>query len=177
MKKIKNNILESSREKVLKTMEQINFFTQNDIKELKKVKIGFLRKNAVYRHGVTRFLPTKKWNKINADPSCVRIVDIHPLLIENEWETYREIIIYHEFIHCLGYIGHDKSFYKIEALWPTINQKEILGQKFMNVLKLKNSKWKWKCNKCQIHVLRQKKSSGRYICRKCNSKLIDEMII
>ena len=45
-------------------------------------------------------------------------------------EIYREIIIYHEFIHCLGYLGHNKEFYKLESLWPTIIQK-IHGQKFM----------------------------------------------
>ena len=169
-------ILNKSISKVLKVMATIEFFTENDIEELKGLRVGFLRKNSVYRHGVTRFLPTNKWNSSKANPSCVKVVDIHPVLLKNEWEIYREIIIYHEFIHCLGYIRHDKIFYSIEAMWPTISQKKLLGQKFMNYLKLKNSKWKWKCPKCNIYVLRQKKSSGRYICRKCNFKLVDEFL-
>lgn len=166
--------LEISVSNVLKIMTRFQFFSINEIEQLKNIKIGFLRKNSVYRHGVTRFLPTNKWNSIKANPSCVKVVDIHPLLLEKEWEIYREIIIYHEFIHCLGYIRHNKIFYKIESLWPTISQKKSLGQEFMNKLKLKNSKWKWKCPSCEIYVLRQRKSSDRYVCRKCNCKLIDE---
>lgn len=168
--------LEKSRESVLNTMEDLDFFSTNQINDLRGVKLGVLRKNSVYRHGVTRFLPRLKWNSKNANPSCVRIVDIHPSLLEPEWITYREIIIFHEFIHCLGYIGHNKDFYNIESLWPTINQKKVLGKKLMEILKLKNSSWKWKCVKCNMQVLRQRKSSGKYICRKCNHKLVDEAI-
>ena len=169
----KNKVLEKSKENVLNIMAKIDFFSENDINNLRKIRMGFLRKNSVYRHGVTRFLPTNKWNSIYANPSCVRIVDIHPELIKQEWETYREIIIFHEFIHCIGYLKHNKEFYSLESLWPTISEKKELGERFMNYLKLNNSKWKWVCNKCKIHVLRQRKSSGKYICRKCNNKLID----
>ncbi|MAK04310.1 MAG: hypothetical protein CMA03_00285 [Euryarchaeota archaeon] len=171
-----NQIIKNSKESVLKTMSKMDFFTENDLNSLDLVKIGLLRKNSVYRHGVTRFLPKNKWSSKVPDPSCVKVVDIHPLLLNYEWETYREIIIFHEFIHCLGYLGHNKQFYKLESLWPTINQKDTLGRKFMEVLKLKNSTWKWICPKCNLKVLRQRKSSGKYICKKCNCKLIDEAI-
>ena len=171
-----NQIIKNSKQSVLRTMSQMDFFTDIDLNALEMIKFGLLRKNSVYRHGVTRFLPKNKWNSKIPNPSCVKVVDIHPLLLNYEWEIYREIIIFHEFIHCLGYLGHNKQFYKLESLWPTINQKETLGRKFMEVLKLKNSTWKWICPKCNLKVLRQRKSSGKYICKKCNCKLIDEAI-
>ena len=157
-------------------MSCIDFFSKKDLNDLKKIKFGLLRKNSVYRHGVTRFLPKNKWESEIPNSSCVKVVDIHPLLLEPEWEIYREIIIYHEFIHCLGYLGHNKEFYNIESLWPTIIQKKIQGQKFMQVLQQKNSTWRWICPKCDIQILRQRRSSGRYICKKCNCKLIDREI-
>jgi DNA-directed RNA polymerase subunit RPC12/RpoP len=168
--------LEKSRDTVLTIMSNLGFVSSSEINKLKNIKLGLLRKNSVYRHGVTRFLPTLKWNAKNANPSCVRVVDIHPLLLEPEWIIYREIILYHEFIHCLGHIGHNNAFYTLESLWPTIDQKKELGKKFMEILKLRNSSWKWKCLKCNMHVLRQRKSSGRYLCRRCNHKLVDEAI-
>ena len=169
-------ILKKSVNSVLDTMVKLGFDITKEISELKNIKMGLLRKSSVYRHGVTRYLPTNKWNSTNPNPSCVRVVDIHPLLLESEWEIYREIIIFHEFIHCLGYLGHDKIFYKLESLWPTIKQKKSLGNKFMNILKLKNSTWKWVCPKCNIEVFRQRKSSGKYICIKCKCKLLDKAI-
>tara|TARA_B100000287_G_scaffold12804_1_gene13114 strand:+ start:4644 stop:5177 length:534 start_codon:yes stop_codon:yes gene_type:complete len=172
----KSQILQKSVNNVLGTMATLGFNVTKEINELKNIKLGLLRKSSVYRHGVTRYFPTRKWNSINPNPSCVRVVDIHPLLLDPEWETYREIIIFHEFIHCLGYLGHDKTFYKLESLWPTIKQKKALGTQFMEMLKLKNSTWKWVCPKCNIEVLRQRKSSGKYICIKCNSKLLDKAI-
>ncbi len=171
-----NSILNSSKVSVLRTMSNINFFTKKNLSDLEHVRLGLLRKNSVYRHGVTRFLPKNKWNSNTPNPYCVKIVDIHPLLLEAEWSIYREIIIFHEFIHCLGYLGHNKEFYNLESLWPTINQKKELGQKFMQTLKQKNSTWKWICPKCNMNVLRQRKSLGKYICKKCNCKLIDEAI-
>ena len=168
--------LEKSRHSVINTMSKLGFSNLDEINSLRNIKLGLLRKNSVYRHGVTRFFPTTTWNSKIPNPSCVRVVDIHPLLLEPEWIIYREIILFHEFIHCLGNLGHNSVFYKLESLWPTIEQKKNLGNKFMEVLKLKNSTWKWKCPRCKIHVLRQRKSSGKYICRKCNTKLIDEEI-
>jgi len=176
MKLIQNNILELTRTSVLEKMSNLKFFSSEEINKLKDIKLGLLRKNSVYRHGVTRFLPKKKWGSVIPDPSCVRVVDIHPMLLEVKWETYREIILYHEFIHCLGYLGHNKEFYNIESKWPTINQKKNLGNQFMELLKVKNSTWAWRCIKCQMKVLRQRKSSNKYICGKCGSKLIDEPI-
>jgi len=176
MQVIQKKILESSRDSVLDTMLNLDFFSTDEINELKYIKLGLLRKNSVYRHGVTRFLPNKYWKSIMPNPSCVKIVDIHPMLLETEWKIYREIILYHEFIHCLGNLGHNKKFYTIESLWPTINQKKELGNQFMEKLKLKNSRWAWKCLKCEMKVLRQRKSSNRYICKKCGLKLIDERI-
>ena len=168
--------LEKSRDSVINSMFTLGFSTPEEINKLRKIKLGLLRKSSVYRHGVTRFIPTSKWNSKIPNPSCVRIVDIHPMLLEPEWIIYREIILFHEFIHCLGNLGHDNAFYKLESLWPTIKQKKDLGNKFMEMLKIKNSTWKWICPKCNIQVLRQKKSSGKYICRRCNTKLIDEKI-
>jgi len=173
MQIIQNKILELTRNSVIETMLKLDFFSKDEINELKHIKLGLLRKNSVYRHGVTRFLPKKYWKSLTPEPSCVKIVDLHPMLLEIEWNTYREIILYHEFIHCLGNLGHNKDFYNLESLWPTIDQKKHLGNQFMEVLKLKNSKWAWKCIKCKMKVLRQRKSSNKYICRKCGLKLID----
>ena len=168
--------LEISRDSVINSMSKLGFSTPDEINDLRKIKLGVLRKSSVYRHGVTRFIPTSKWSSKKPNPSCVKIVDIHPLLLEPEWIIYREIILFHEFILCLGNLGHNNTFYKLESLWPTIEQKKELGNKFMEILKMKNSTWKWICPKCNIHVLRQRKSSSKYICRRCNTKLIDEKI-
>ena len=176
MNQEESHVLKKSVNSVLDTMVKLGFDITKEISELKHIKMGLLRKSSVYRHGVTRYFPTSKWDSKKPNPSCVRVVDIHPLLLEPEWEIYREIIIFHEFIHCLGYLGHNKIFYKLESLWPTIKQKKLLGNKFMNELKLKNSTWKWICPKCKIEVLRQRRSSGKYICIKCNCKLLDKAI-
>ena len=83
MQIIQKKILESTRTSVLNAMLNLDFFSTDEINELENIKLGLLRKSSVYRHGVTRFLPNKYWKSIMPDPSCVKIVDIHPMLLES----------------------------------------------------------------------------------------------
>ena len=55
-------ILETSRNSVINTMSKLGFSNSDEINDLRNIKLGLLRKNSVYRHGVTRFLSTNKWN-------------------------------------------------------------------------------------------------------------------
>ena len=37
---------------------------------------------------------------------------------ELEGSGYASRVLFHEFLHCLGFLKHDKEFRKLEEMWP-----------------------------------------------------------
>ena len=101
---------------VMKTIPELQHFPLND---LKKVPLGLLRDKSVHRHGVCRYNFSNRRGISEWDcTKHVEIVKIHPLAITDKWIHYGNHVIYHEFLHALGFSNHGKEFRRLEALWP-----------------------------------------------------------
>jgi hypothetical protein len=51
-------------------------------------------------------------------PHNVRQVRLHPLLLTDvRWNDYAHQVLYHEYLHCLGYVRHNAHFRSVERLW------------------------------------------------------------
>ena len=164
--------IENSIEESLKVLSENVFYTMKDIgfiehvPALKCVKLGFLRRDATIRHGVTRY-SRMKGVKVPHDVKCV---DLHRELINERWNEYAELVLYHEFLHCIGHMKHNSEFKNLESKWPRY---EIITE----WLRDKQAKWHWVCKGCDIKHARKKKSNGRYICATCNNRLTDVQVI
>ena len=99
-------------------------------------------------------------------------IELHPELLNQQWNAYAAFVLHHEFIHALGFRHHDSLFRKLEYSWPGINAGEI-GPKFTEFLRRKTAKWLWICNDCDSEFPRKKPSNGKYKCRKCMTTLVD----
>ena len=96
--------LESIRNSVLTVMRDLPIGT---LDPCKAVPLGVLRSHAVRRHGATRF-----------SQSEVVVVDLHPRLLDEAWARYARFVMYHEFLHVIGFRTHDARFRSLERLWP-----------------------------------------------------------
>jgi len=163
-------LLEDLRFLVIEIMSDMEIWQDFDLLPLQKIRLGLLRKNATQRHGVT------KWNRgITADNLSidnVETIELHPDLLNNEWNAYAAFVLHHEFIHALGFRNHDLLFRKLEHSWPGKNAGD-LGSKFTEYLRKKSAKWFWVCSNCNLQFPRKKPSNGKYKCRKCSTTLVD----
>ena len=105
-------LLEDLRGQVLDAMHSIEKVRSMRLSTLATIKLGVLRKNATQRHGVTR------WQRSHAGELTVETVDLHPHLLCEGWEDYAAFVLYHEFLHALGFRAHDQRFRVLEAMWP-----------------------------------------------------------
>ena len=97
------------------------------IARLRGIPLALLRRNAVYRHGVTRFRPRDEWPGEQACPEAVREVGLHRELLREEWREYGEMVLHHEYLHCIGLIAHDAAFHARERIWPLHETKRFLA--------------------------------------------------
>ncbi|HJM54668.1 MAG TPA: hypothetical protein QGI72_00310 [Poseidonia sp.] len=157
--------LESLRDDVIHEMRNIGIFSETELDVGATVSLGLLRKNSTQRHGVTR------WNRQDG-AIVLQTVDLHPALLEDDWESYASFVLYHELLHAIGNRSHDKSFRQLELLWPDFDAANR-GVEFTAQMRLKRAKWLWMCPKCNKEYPRQQSSKGKYQCRTCGCRLLD----
>ncbi len=156
---------------VIDEMKKIPDLSHLDVAGLSKIPLGKLRNNAVRLHAVCRYKNgVKKTDEIS--PISVRCIDIHPRVLNDRWSRYANFLLFHEFLHALGFSNHGKEFRRLEALWHDGIAREM-GPSFTSYLRNMNAGWLWVCPSCDIRHMRSKRSNGRYRCRLCHGSLVD----
>ncbi len=158
--------LERLREEVLGQMETMDFIDRNMVEQLRQQALGVLRKSATQRHGVTR------WNRLPDGQLKVDSVELHPVLLQPSWWEYAAFVLYHEFLHALGWRAHDPVFRALEACWPHA-EAAAMGPSFTHAMRSSRASWMWRCPQCEQQYPRQRKAAGRYLCRTCRCVLED----
>jgi len=164
-------ILERMAGFVVHTMHQIPQLGLLPVDELQGIPLGRLRRDATRLHAVCRYQKGVRKSEISG-PSDVRCVDVHPAALTDDWQRYATFLLYHEFLHALGFAGHDKTFRNLEALWPD-EEARNMGKSFSNYLRKRSSKWLWTCPQCSKEHPRTRRGMGRFRCRECRAVLID----
>ena len=164
-------VLNKIANSVILTMHRIPQLAGLPIDELQNIPLGFLRRDATRLHAVCRYRKGIAKSQISG-PSDVRCVDLHPVSLQEEWRVYAAFLLYHEFIHALGFTGHDRTFRTLEALWPNTTATKMGGE-FGEYLRRKRAKWLWTCPKCNKEHPRNRRGNGRYRCRECRVVLVD----
>ena len=103
----------------------------------------------------------------------VRCIDIHPLLLTEEWSGYADHVLFHEYLHALlPGVGHGPEFRALESLWPdkgAIEKKAEFGQ-FIRERRSDILKWELKCPSCGERYLRKEPMPGAR-CGRCKTVL------
>ena len=159
------------KDSVIKEIMNMPELSRFHVDGLHRIPVGKLRSNAVRLHAVCRYRKgVRKTDKIL--PLDVKCIDIHPKVLNHRWIKYAKFLLYHEYLHALGFSNHGKKFRRLEALWYDQDAKKM-GRSFGVYVRKLNDRWLWLCPSCGIRYSRSKKSNGRYRCRSCNSLLID----
>ena len=162
-------LLLRSKARVINRMKEFEAWVSLPFLSLLSVELGVLRKSAIRRHGATRWKYGTNFSKgIFSNPD---VVDIHPELLNDQWRDYLDFVMYHEFIHCMGFKNHDSDFRSLESLWGFDFQR---AKQFSEHLSFARAKYVWKCPNCENKYPRSRRSNGRYLCRDCKTILIDE---
>ena len=150
--------LEGRALRVISVMKQIPELSDLPIDELEKIPLGGLRESSVGTHGLCT------WNRISNE---VEMIKIHPHALTEEWSRYADHILYHEYLHALGFHGHNSVFREMEALWPDAEAKGM-DSDFTEFLLEKNHKWVAECTGCgeKWRSVRPFREGG--ICVKCD---------
>tara|TARA_Y100000588_G_C14189400_1_gene897302 strand:+ start:1147 stop:1716 length:570 start_codon:yes stop_codon:yes gene_type:complete len=164
--------LEYLRFRVIGIMSKMESLSGRNLKPLADVPLGTLRKNATRLHGVCRYNQGIDKRRTDLSPLDVKEVALHPESLKNEWIRYAEFLMFHEFLHALGFSGHNRTFRQLESHWPDTGAKEM-GIEFSKYLRQRNAKFAWKCPNCYWQTKRSMRAAGRYICRTCRVKLVD----
>ncbi len=164
-------VLHKIANSVIVSMHQIPEIQHLPIEQLHNVQLGFLRRDATRLHAVCRYRKGISKAQITG-PTDVRCVDVHPVALEEKWRLYAAFLLYHEFLHALGYTGHDRNFRALEALWPNTAATRM-GTEFGYHLRRMRAKWVWKCPQCAKEHPRNRRGNGRYRCRECRAVLVD----
>lgn len=143
-------------DEVINKMLRIPELYDLPVNELKDVSLGKLRKNNKTMLGCCRFKKNSRWIRKNMKgeiidkgkdfwpypdtlgPSDVRKIDIHPDLLEAKWLRLAASVLYHEYLHALGF-RHCPTFRKLEALWP--DKEAILGTRRVKLKSLMYNSW------------------------------------
>ena len=163
--------LENMSDFVIEEMKNMPDLSELHIGGLPQIPLGKLRINAVRLHAVCRYKEgVRKTDQIS--PDSVKCIDIHPLALNDKWGKYANFLLFHEYLHALGFSNHGKEFRRLEALWHDGEAREM-GHSFSTYLRNLNGKWLWICPSCDKKHVRSKRSNGRYRCGLCLSSLID----
>ena len=157
--------------RVISTMHELPELSHLPINELHSIPLGHLRKNATRLHAVCRYKRGLRKANISG-PEDVRRIDLHPEVINENWDRYAAFLLYHEYLHALGFSSHNRTFRDMEALWPDL-ESQSMGKSFGVHLRSRLAKWMWQCPSCDMQHARTRRSNGRYRCRTCESVLID----
>ena len=163
--------LEETSLSVIEEMMNMPDLSDLHVEGLSQIPLGKLRINAVRLHAVCRYKKgVKKTDEIS--PDSVRCIDIHPRALNDQWSRYANFLLFHEFLHALGFSIHGKEFRRLEALWHDREACEM-GRSFSSYLRNLNARWLWVCPSCDMKHTRSKRSNGRYRCGLCLRPLID----
>ncbi|MDP6900095.1 MAG: hypothetical protein QGF94_04595 [Candidatus Thalassarchaeaceae archaeon] len=163
--------LEDMALEVISVMHTIPELVDLPIAALQQIPLGKVRKNATNLHAVCRY--KKGVQKANGvGPEDVRCVDVHPEALTSKWMRYAAFLLFHEYLHALGFANHDRTFRQMEALWPDQDAK-TMGKDFGTFLRMRTAKWLLECPKCNISHPRKRRGNGRYRCRTCRVILVD----
>ena len=163
--------LEERSQRVISVMRGISEISHLRIDHLHRVPLGLLKEGTYGRHGVCRF---KRGSQIPLGPLKVRCIDIHPLLLTEEWSRYADHVLFHEYLHALlPGVGHGPEFRELESLWPdseAISMKAEFGY-FIRERRSDILRWELSCPNCDYRYLSKKPLVGAR-CRKCKIALV-----
>ena len=162
-------LLEQLRKDVLEVMHGLEDLVSFDLNIVSEVGLGLLRKSSTQRHGVTR------WTR-STEGIQLETVDLHPVLLEPDWNDYARFVLFHEFLHAIGLRSHNQTFRWHEALWPD-SVGPTRGVEFTDYMRMKRAKWFWVCSQCEKRYPRQRAGKGKYQCRTCRCRLEDVPIV
>ena len=163
--------LKKLAEDVVSTMTHIPQLNHLPVEKLTGIPLGRLRRDATRLHAVCRYQKGIRKSEISG-PDDVRCVDVHPAALTEDWQRYAAFLLYHEFLHALGYAGHDRTFRNLEALWPDEEARDM-GKAFGKHLRNRAAKWLWTCPQCHLEHPRTRRGKGRYRCRNSRVVLVD----
>jgi len=158
-------VLNNLRHRVLGVMQSLGLLDRVSTKRLEDVPLGLLRSNATQRHGATR------WRR-ESEGLHLLTVDLHPRLLDEGWSAYAAFVLFHEFLHAMGWRAHDRDFRTLESTWPDVEAR-TLGPSFTQAMRAEQARWWWVCSACNGRYPRKKPSRGRYQCRSCSVPLQD----
>lgn len=161
--------LEELRQGVVSLLGTLDSFASTDTGELLTVPLGLLRKSATQRHGVTR------WLRLEDGTLKVEVVELHPRLFEEPWCDYGAFVLFHEFLHVLGFRAHNSVFRALESQWPN-RSAAGMGKAFTQAMRLGRARWLWYCPSCEESYPRQRRSNGKFQCRTCRKLLQDRPV-
>ena len=151
-------VLANLAKDVVVTMHQIPQLDHLPVDELQKIPLGRLRRDATRLHAVCRYQKGVRKSDISG-PDDVRCVDVHPVALTEDWRRYASFLLYHEYLHALGFTGHDRTFRNLEALWPD-DEARNMGKSFGNYLRRRAAKWLWTCPQCSKEHPRTRRGMG-----------------
>jgi len=169
--------LEEISQRVISVMGGIEGLSNLKVDELRKIPLGTLREGTYNLQGVCRYRKGV-WQRVAKGtargPSEVRCIDLHPLLLTEEWSRYVDHVLFHEYLHALlsPGVGHGPEFRTLESLWP---DSEAIAMKtefdyFIRERRSDIMKWELLCPDCDYRYLSKKPLVGAR-CRKCKTTL------
>ena len=173
----RNMDLEERALRVISVMKEIPELAHLKVNELTNIPLGTLREGTYNLQGACRWRKGI-WQRFakgtDKGPSEVRCVDLHPLLLTEEWSRLGDFVLFHEYLHALLPPGesHGGDFRLLEELWPdseaiamTDEFNDFIRERRSDILKCEslcpNCGWKW----------RSKKSIIGLRCMKCNTTM------
>jgi len=168
--------LEDISQRVISVMEGIDGLSHLRVNELSSIPLGTLREGTYNLQGACRFRKGR-WDRVAKGtakgPREVRCIDIHPLLLTDEWSRYADHVLFHEYLHALlPAVGHGPEFRALESLWPdsgAIAMKDEFDR-FIRERRSDILKWELSCPNCEYRYLSKKPLVGAR-CRKCKTPL------
>lgn len=163
-------LLRVLQDEVFEGMQSMSVWNGHDLDLLRTIPLGVLRQGTVRRHGVTRWVRGARPDMLT--PEEVRVIDLHPALLQPPWWAYARFVLHHELVHATGHRRHDAVFRRWEEAWPSPPM-EHGAEAFARMLHLATARWWWTCPSCDVKHARQRRSNGRYVCRRCGAVLQD----
>ncbi len=116
--------LETVRDMVIPVMEDMEELSDLPVSDLYDVPLGLLRRDNLRCLGKCRFhresFPERKYwpEEPRIEPKDVRRIDLCRTMLTPEWIRVALSVLFHEYLHALGFGGHNPMFRSLEALWP-----------------------------------------------------------
>ncbi len=82
------------------------------------------------------------------------------------WHRYARFLLYHEYLHALGFWRHDRAFRALEQAWDAVDDgiRTSGGACFTEHLVRRKFRWCWVCPECGREHLRHRRQNGRFAC-------------